>query len=67
MRIDYTYNKQMRTGYTLTDVSGKTTGASYTVNEMNRVSALDVLHHAAESNQSTLSAKSSASGAIDRT
>ncbi|MCM3040575.1 polymorphic toxin-type HINT domain-containing protein [Paenibacillus motobuensis] len=65
-RINYTYNKQMRTGYTLTDVFGKTTGASYTVNEMNRVSALEVLHHAAGSNQSTLAAKSSASGAIDR-
>ncbi|MGZ7442370.1 polymorphic toxin-type HINT domain-containing protein [Paenibacillus sp. TH7-28] len=65
-RIDYTYNKQMRTGYTLTDASGKAAGASYTVNEMNRVSALDVLLHVSGSKQSTLAAKANASGSLDR-
>ncbi|WP_460320156.1 polymorphic toxin-type HINT domain-containing protein [Paenibacillus sp. YSY-4.3] len=44
MQIEYSYNKQMRTGYTLKDASGKTTGAQYTLDAMNRVSALDVVH-----------------------
>ncbi|MGZ7442376.1 polymorphic toxin-type HINT domain-containing protein [Paenibacillus sp. TH7-28] len=56
----------MRTGYTLTDASGKAAGASYTVNEMNRVSALDVLLHVSGSKQSTLAAKANASGSLDR-
>ncbi|MFD3259968.1 RHS repeat-associated core domain-containing protein [Paenibacillus lentus] len=46
-QIEYSYNKQMRTGYTLKDASGKTTGAQYTLDTMNRVSALDVVHDAA--------------------
>ncbi|MEF2964805.1 RHS repeat-associated core domain-containing protein [Paenibacillus sp. M1] len=43
--IGYTYNKQTRTGYSLTDTTGKTTTARYTLDNMNRVNSLDVLYN----------------------
>ncbi|WP_018751036.1 polymorphic toxin-type HINT domain-containing protein [Paenibacillus sanguinis] len=58
-RIDYDYNKQMRTGYTFTDASGRATGASYTVDPMNRVSALEVVQRAAGASRSAGDAVSS--------
>lgn len=65
-RIDYTYNKQMRTGYTLTDATGKAAGASYTLDKMNRVSTLGVVRNAAGTRKSALTAASKALAEIDR-
>lgn len=67
-RIDYTYNKQMRTGYTLTSASGKAVGASYTVDEMNRVSVLDILQNntTGGARKSALAAVPTSLSAIDR-
>lgn len=69
-RIDYNYNKQLRTGYTFTDASGRATGASYTVDPMNRVSALEVVQGAAGASRSAAGTGSSsaafAGGVLDR-
>ncbi|AZK44942.1 RHS repeat-associated core domain-containing protein [Paenibacillus lentus] len=64
-QIEYSYNKQMRTGYTLKDASGKTTGAQYTLDAMNRVSALDVVHDGSGNGRMAAFAAGSGS-AVDR-
>ncbi|MFD1177720.1 toxin C-terminal domain-containing protein [Paenibacillus puldeungensis] len=61
-QINYTYNKQLRTGYTLTDASGKTTSVSYTMDKMNRVGALDVRQNTAGAMKSALAAAAPAAG-----
>ncbi|WP_198524665.1 RHS repeat-associated core domain-containing protein [Paenibacillus phocaensis] len=65
-RIDYSYNKQMRTGYTLTDATGKAAGASYTLDKMNRVSTLGVVRNEAGIRKSALAAAPTALSEIDR-
>ena len=65
-RIDYTYNKQIRTGYTLTDATGKAAGASYTLDKMNRVSTLGVVRNAAGTRMSALATAPTALSEIDR-
>lgn len=41
--INYSYDKQMRNGYTLTDSKGKSTGAKYTFDSLNRISELNIV------------------------
>ncbi|MNW41259.1 tRNA3(Ser)-specific nuclease WapA precursor [compost metagenome] len=65
-KINYSYNKQLRTGYTLTDVSGKATGAQYAMDEMNQVSALDVLHKPADKGKMTRTAAPTTLSSVDR-
>ncbi|WP_110930290.1 RHS repeat-associated core domain-containing protein [Paenibacillus bouchesdurhonensis] len=64
-QIEYSYNKQMRAGYTLKDASGNTTGAQYTLDAMNRVSALDVAHDASSNGRMAAFAAGSGSP-VDR-
>ncbi|GIO36302.1 hypothetical protein J41TS12_11630 [Paenibacillus antibioticophila] len=63
-RIDYTYNKQIRTGYTLTDAKGQAAGASYTIDGMNRVSSLAVVKGNAANGAKTSSITAAAPGSL---
>lgn len=61
--IDYMYNKQIRTGYRLTDAEGQATGASYTIDAMNRVSTLTVVKGTA-ANSAKTSSVTAATGSL---